>query len=269
MAEADARFQGSIPAMYDRHLGPVIFEPYARDLARRVDVQAGQSVLETACGTGIVTRRLRERMPAGARLVATDLNQPMIDYARGSLGDPAGVEWQAADAMDLKFPAGTFDAVVMQFGLMFVPDKARAVGEARRMLAPGGLLALNVWDRLERNPFARIAHETIRARFPEDPPQFYKVPFGYADPEELRRELVAHGFGSVSVEHVQLELRAKSAEDFAIGLVEGNPVRIAIEERGGALPPMIDAIAAALAKECGAEPLVSTMQAWVATARAE
>ncbi|HXU12877.1 MAG TPA: class I SAM-dependent methyltransferase, partial [Candidatus Binatia bacterium] len=82
MTDANAHFTGSIPENYDRHLGPVLFEPYARDLARRLPAAEGTRVLEVACGTGIVTKHLRERLPAGCRLVATDLNQPMIDHAR-------------------------------------------------------------------------------------------------------------------------------------------------------------------------------------------
>jgi SAM-dependent methyltransferase len=268
MTDSNTRFTGSIPEIFDRHLGPVIFEPFAQDLARRVVVGDGASVLETACGTGIVTRRVREAMPRGAKLVATDLNQAMIDHARAHLADLPGITWQAADAADLPFDGASFDVAVMQFGLMFVPDKDRAAREARRVLKPGGTFLVSVWDEMRLNPFSRIAHETITGLFPDDPPQFYKVPFGYTDPGVLRALLDGNGFKDVVVESVKLEARAPSARFFATGLVEGNPVRISIEERGAQLAPVVDAIASALVSEFGDTPCVSRLQAWVATARA-
>ena len=268
MSDDSARFTGSIPQIYDRHLGPVIFEPYARDLARRVVVGDGASVLEIACGTGIVTRRLREHMPNGATLVATDLNQAMVDHAQAHLADLSGITYQVADAADLPFEAAAFDVAAMQFGLMFVPDKDQAAREARRVLKPGGTFLVSVWDEMRLNPFSRIAHETITRLFPDDPPQFYRVPFGYTDPGVLRALLDGNGFKDVVVESVKLEARAPSARFLATGLVEGNPVRIALEERGARLAPVVDAITSALVAEFGDTPCVSKLQAWVATARA-
>ena len=268
MTDSSFKFTGSIPEIYDRHLGPVIFEPYAQDLARRVVVGDGASVLEIASGTGIVTRHLRERMPNGARVVATDLNQAMIDHGQARLADRPGIAWQVADAADLPFPDASFDTALMQFGLMFVPDKDRAAREARRVLKPGGMFLVSVWDEMQHNPFSRIAHDTITRLFPDDPPQFYKVPFGYADPGVLRALLAANGFQDIVVESVKLEGRAPSARFFATGLVEGNPVRLTIEERGARLAPVIDAITSALIAEFGDTPCVSKLQAWVATARA-
>ena len=268
MIDSSSRFTGNIPEIYDRHLGPVIFEPYAWDLARRVLVGDGAAVLEVACGTGIATRRLREHMPSGARMVATDLNQAMIDHAQARLADLQGIVWEVADAADLPFEDGSFDVVVMQFGLMFVPDKDQAVREVRRVLRPGGTFLVSVWDEMKHNPYGRIAHETIARLFPDDPPQFYKVPFGYADPGVLRALLAANGFQDIVVESVKLEARAPSARFFATGLVEGNPVRLMIEERGSQLAPVVDAITSALVAEFGDTPCVSRLQAWVATARA-
>src|SRR5437870_8968818 len=134
-----ASFTGSVPAFYDRCLGPVLFEPYANDLVARLDVGDDQRVLELACGTGIVTRRLREALPESATLVATDLFDAMLVHARSVVPD-AGIEWQQADAQDLPFADGSFDTVVCQFGLMFLPDKVRGFREARRVLRDGGSL---------------------------------------------------------------------------------------------------------------------------------
>jgi ubiquinone/menaquinone biosynthesis C-methylase UbiE len=176
------RFTGTIPAFYDAHLGPVIFEPFARDLARRVPDRDGVCVLETACGTGIVTRRVLERLPASAKFVATDLNQGMLDHARGAVGPDPRIEWRTADAQQLPFGDASFDAVVMQFGMMFVPDQPLALREARRVLVPA---ASSRGERLirRRGPVRRLAYEVPASLFPRTR-AFHLVPFGDHDPAE-------------------------------------------------------------------------------------
>ncbi len=134
MEEKNARFDGSIPENYDHYLGSVLFEPYAVDLAGRLDPETTANVLELACGTGILTRQLRRRLSASSRLVATDLNDPMLQYARAKSDQNEGIEWKQADASALPFPDGSFDLVVCQFGLMFVPDKFAALREMHRVL---------------------------------------------------------------------------------------------------------------------------------------
>src|SRR5215831_16050178 len=232
MVDVNARFQGSIPEHYDRHLGPVIFEPYAAELARRVCSECPAALLEIACGTGILTAQLRAGLPSGVSLVATDLNEPMIDHARSRVKDADRIEWRTADAAALPFPDSEFAGVVCQFGLMFVPDKDAAFREARRVLVDRGLFAFNVWDGFANNSFGRIAHEVIGSFFRTDPPMFYRVPFGFNEPAVLRRLLGANGFVDVSLEHVALEARSASARSFALGLVRGNPVITPIVERG-------------------------------------
>ena len=268
MPDVNARFEGSIPELYDRHLGPVIFEPYAADLARRMSADGAGPVLEIACGTGILTARLHARLSPAVHLVATDLNEAMIDHARSRLKGVERIEWRSADAAALPFANAAFAAAACQFGLMFVPDKAAAFREAQRVLVDGGLFAFNVWDSLAHNPFGRIAHETIGSFFRTDPPNFYQVPFGFHDTEVLRHLLQANGFVDISLDRVALETRSPSAHSFAMGLVKGNPVRIAIEERGIDLDTIVDAVAAALVRFGGDNPFRAPMQAVVVTARA-
>ena len=268
MPDINARFQGSIPEFYDRHLGPVIFEPYADDLAGRVGIEGSGSLLEIACGTGILTERLRGCLPSDASLVATDLNQPMIDHARMRVKDADRIEWRTADAAALPFADRTFAGVACQFGLMFVPDKDAAFREARRVLVDRGLFAFNVWDGFANNSFGRTAHETIGSFFRRDPPTFYQVPFGFNDPARLRRLLATNGFVDVSLEHVALDARSPSARSFALGLVKGNPVIIPIAERDINVDAVVDAVAAALADVGGDNPFRAPMQAVVVTARA-
>jgi ubiquinone/menaquinone biosynthesis C-methylase UbiE len=269
MENRNARFAGTIPAAYDRYLGPVLFQPYAKDLAARLSVNAKGSVLELACGTGILTRILRDQLPATTRLVATDLNEPMIRNAAQKFRDGEAVEWQEADAASLPFEDESFDAVVCQFGIMFLPDKTLGAREARRVLKPGGVFLFNVWDSMEHNHLGRIAHETITSFFEKDPPTFYQVPFGYHDHAEIKRVLEDAGFRHVRLDVVSKVGGASLPEDMAQGLVHGNPVAVAITERDPSLLPVITrAVAGALKKQFGEASVRAPMRAIVIEARA-
>jgi ubiquinone/menaquinone biosynthesis C-methylase UbiE len=267
MDNKNAQFAGSVPAAYDRYLGPILFQSYADDLAARLAVGPNSSVLELACGTGILTRRLRDRLPATVKLVATDLNEPMFRHAAGKFQEGEAVEWKQADACALPFEDRSFDAVVCQFGFMFVPDKALSAREAHRVLKPGGVFLFNVWDSFEENPLGRVAHETIASFFEKDPPTFYQVPFGYHDQGEIKRVLEEAGFRETRIDVVAKEGGASRPEDAAQGLVHGNPVALAITERDPALLPVITrAVADALKKHFG-EIVRAPMRAIVVAAR--
>ena len=230
MEAKDAVFAGSIPALYDRCLGPLLFEPYAEEMARRAAAIAPADLLETAAGTGIVTAALARALPE-ARIVATDLNQAMLDVAAQRI-DSAKVKFQAADAQALPFEDGSFDLIVCQFGVMFFPDRGTAYREARRVLRPGGRFLFNVWDRLEENPASEAAAMAVAALFPDDPPDFLRrVPFSYFDKEAVERDLRAAGFGRVEADTVTLEHGPASPADAAAGLCQGSPLRSEIEER--------------------------------------
>jgi ubiquinone/menaquinone biosynthesis C-methylase UbiE len=259
------RFAGSIPALYDRHLGPALFEPYARDLAARLPTDATR-VLESAAGTGRVTRQLLAKLAADGMLVATDLNGPMIDEARRQLGNDARVTWQTADAQALPFPDGGFDAVVCQFGLMFMPDKLLALREMRRVLRPGGTLLLNVWDALELNSATLVLHTLAIDTFPEDPPLFFTTPFSMTDAPVLDALAREAGFGSVRIDTVRKTAEAESASHLATGLVRGNPVWNQLVDRGVDAPAFEATVATALAREFGDSPCRSPLSAHVLTA---
>ena len=193
MAHSDANFAGSIPAIYDRCLGPFIFEPYAQDLARRVQKLAPKRVLETAAGTGIVTRALAAASPSSAEIIATDLNQAMLDMAETKIS-ARNVTWKQADAQALPFEAASFDLVVCQFGAMFFPDKHRAYGEARRVLREGGIFLFNVWDRIETSEIVHVIAEAVKAAFPDDSPRFLeRTPYGYYDVNRIRTSFARLG----------------------------------------------------------------------------
>jgi SAM-dependent methyltransferase len=230
--DTDRLFTGSIPELYDKHLVPLIFEPYAVDIAARVAVAKPSQVLEIAAGTGVVTRHLAISLGLDATIVATDLNQPMLDRAAAT-GTARPVEWQQADAMQLSFPDASFDAVVCQFGVMFFPDKPRAFAEARRVLRPGGRFIFNVWDRLEHNEFPDVVTQALRTAFPTDPPLFFeRVPYGYHDAAVISRDLAAGGFTRrASIVTVPARSRASSVQIPAIAFCQGTPLRNEIEAR--------------------------------------
>jgi ubiquinone/menaquinone biosynthesis C-methylase UbiE len=251
-------FVGSIPELYDRHLGPVFFEPYAIDLARRLPDSA-KRVLEVASGTGRVTRQLAARP---GELVATDLNEAMLARARTVVTDPR-IEWRVADMQALPFADSSFDAVVCQFGLMFVPDKLLALREMRRVVRPGGVVLVSTWNELAKNGAAQVAHEQALATFQADPPAFYLTPFSLFDRDAICALFEAAGFADVRAETVDATGNAVSAADLAIGLVEGNPIAIQLIERGIDVPGYRDRVAEALVARFGDLPCRSPLSAHV------
>jgi ubiquinone/menaquinone biosynthesis C-methylase UbiE len=225
-------------------------------------------VLEVACGTGIVTRKLRDSLPTSARLVATDLNEAMLAYAKHKFQSRESVEFKQADATELPFPDASFDAVVCQFGLMFFPDKDRAVREVHRVLKPGGVYVFNVWDAIEKNELAEIANETVRTFFEQDPPTFYQVPFGLHDQAVVRKLLDVAGFRDAEMSVLAKTGVSPSAADAAKGLIEGNPVIVEINQRATSSVESIEAaVAASIAARCGDNPVRGKLQAIVCTAR--
>lgn len=230
MTSTDVIFAGSIPATYDRLMVPMLFQPYAADVAVRARSFNPRDVLETAAGTGAVTEALHGAVPA-ANIIATDLNPAMLEVAAQRLKTDK-VRFQAADAQDLPFDDESFDLIVCQFGVMFYPDKILANREAFRVLRPGGRYLLVIWDSLDRNPASKAIHQAVAAEFPDDPPAFLaRVPFGYSDLELVTTDLMAAGFDDLEFETIGHRSRAPSALDAATGMCQGSPLRSEIDAR--------------------------------------
>ena len=267
MQATDAKFTGSIPELYERHLVPLLFEPYAEDLARRLSDLRRGVLVEVAAGTGVVTRALRKALPSDVRIVATDLNEAMLKVAASSMSASA-VTFQQADAQQLPFADGSADAIVCQFGMMFVPDKSAAQREAARVLVSGGRFAFNVWDRLANNEVSLIVTRAVESLYPQDPPRFFeRTPFGYFDAVTIRAELQAAGFQRVEIDMVAQVSQAPSAEYVAIGLCQGTPLRGEIETRNPqGLAEATAAATSALQARFGSGPFENRMSALVVTA---
>ena len=264
-SEGDRRFTGSIAQLYERYLVPLIFEPYAEDIAARVAARCPSRVLEIAAGTGVVTRQLTKALPSHVPIVATDLNKPMLDQA-AAIGTARPVEWRLADAMALPFPDASFEAVVCQFAAMFFSDKAKAFSEARRVLQPGGLLLFNVWDRIEENEFADAVTTALESLFPEDPPHFLaRTPHGYHDVALVGRDLRGGGFPSPPrIDTVVARSKAVSPRIPALAYCQGTPLRSEIEARDKTrLAEATDIAAAAIARRFGSGAVDSKIQAHV------
>ena len=269
MTATDKVFAGSIPEIYDRLLVPLIFEPYARDLAGRIAAIGPEAVLETAAGTGALTSAIASRLAAQSRIVASDLNQPMLDRAGTRRELEGRIIWRQADALALPFEDRSFDVVACQFGVMFFPDRIKGYSEARRLLRPGGRFVFNVWDRISENGFAQTVNDAVAEFLPNDPPAFLaRTPHGYHDVGKICEDLKAAGFADVSVETVGHVSKAASPRDPAIGFCQGSPLRAEIEARGASLEAATDAAATARAKRFGDGAIEGRISAHVIVAMA-
>lgn len=267
-SNGDSSFTGSIPQLYERHMVPLIFEPYAEDLAARVAQRTPSRVLEVAAGTGVVTRHMARVLPDSIPIVATDLNQPMLDHA-AAIGTARPVEWRQADGMQLPFADASFDVVVCQFGVMFFPDKSKAFAEARRVLRPGGAFLFNAWDSIEHNGFVQAVTDALDRLFPADPPRFmHRGPHGYHDTSAIAQDLARGGFRArPEIMTIAKASRADTPLSPAVGYCQGTPLRGEIEARGaGMLGPATEAAAAAIAQRFGPGPVEGGIQAHVVVA---
>jgi len=230
LANTDTTFSGAIAQFYDRYFGPPLFGPYGEDIARRLKGLSSGALLEVAAGTGIVTAVLARALPAGVTIIATDLNQPMLDFAATKPGLDR-VTWQQADAVALPFPDASFDVVVCQFGVMFFPDRPGAHGEARRVLKPGGRYIFNVWDKLAHNPVFEVVHRAVADLYPARPPGFIaRTPCGYNDEVVIREDLSRGGFEACTIETVETTWSPSSPRDSCYRFLSG--IAVAGRDRG-------------------------------------
>jgi SAM-dependent methyltransferase len=268
VAQNDTVFAGSIPQLYDHHMGALFFAPFATDMAKRLSGMAAGHILETAAGTGIVTAAIAASLPDAVAITATDLNQPMLDHAAAKPGI-GQVRFRQANAQDLPFPEAEFDAVICQFGVMFFPDRVQGFREARRVLRPGGRMVFSVWDRLSANPVFEATVAGLSGRYPEHPSWFLeRTPCGYHDEGRIRADLAAAGFGDCTIESVVLGGLVHDHRGPAIGLCQGSPMSAEIEGLDpGGLDAATEAAAAAIAERFGTGPFEAPLRGLVVETR--
>jgi ubiquinone/menaquinone biosynthesis C-methylase UbiE len=226
------------------------------------------AALETAAGSGVVTRALTPRLSANASYVVTDLNQPMLDYAATRQVADSRVTWRKADALALPFEDAAFDLVCCQFGVMFFPDRPLGYREAKRVLKPGGSFLFNVWDRIEENVFANDVTNALAEVFPNDPPRFLaRTPHGYHDRALIRSELGKAGFSNVVIETRAEQSRASSPRHPAVAYCQGTPLRSEIEARDASkLEAATDYAASKIANIHGSGEVAAKSQAHIIAA---
>ena len=268
MNVSDGLFTGSIPQLYNQLMVPMLFDLYAADLSSQLKALNPNDILETAAGSGALTRAMAARLPKSARIMATDLNQPMLDVAASLSPDDPRITWAACDATDLPFPHASFDAVICQFGVMFFPDKPKAFAESARVLRKGGTFLFNVWDRIAANDFVATATDVLAKRFPDDPPVFMaRVPHGVFDTNLLTTQLMTAGFVTVDVKAVDHISTADTPLDAAMAYCQGTPLRAEILARDpNGLGSTTQAVADALEKRFGPGPISGHIRAFVLTA---
>jgi len=239
-------FNDTIAKNYDDLLGPFIFEPYAVDLVKRVDLTKVDKVLEIASGTGRVTKHLSEKLPSGAMLTATDLNPGMLALAAERIANK-NIEWQTADMQSLPFEDNIFDLVVCQFGIMFPPDRIKALQEARRVLKPGGQLIFNTWGPIEQNHAWQITSEVVNSFMGNTASDtFRNGPFSLDNEKVVLELLHEAGFDDNNAVSVTLTSETLSAAGAAKGFIEGLPILGVIKAN---IPQLLPVILEKLEKE--------------------
>jgi len=230
---------GTPAEIYEQHMVPAIFARWAPDLVEAARVRPGGRALDVACGTGAVTRILSERVgPAGA-VVALHINPGMLAAAR--VAAPArNIEWREGSAVSLPIPDGTFDHVLCQQGLQFFPDKPAALAEMRRVLKPGGRLALACWRSVEHMPGYLALEQALARRI--GPEKAALPPFALGDGENIRRLVIGAGFREVTIRVDAKMIRFQSAEHMVRAVFAGAPSMMgALAEQGTGV---LDAIVA-------------------------
>lgn len=207
---------------YQSVLVPVIFEPWARELIRRAEPQAGEHILDLACGTGIVTRQVAKLASNPGSLTGVDHSGEMLAVAR-SLAAEAGLNavWIEAEAGELPFDENQFDLAFCQQALQFFPDRLAALSELRRVLKPGGRVACCVQQGLEVNPMLKAQAAALDAHVGETAGDAVRAICGLPDGDEIRRLFEDAGFQNVEVQSTTLTLHHPDARAFAEGAMGG------------------------------------------------
>lgn len=259
-------FTGSIPKNYDEYLGPMFFEPYALEIASRVEPSTVTSALELGCGTGRVTRQLRKVLPDNSSFISSDISPDMLAIAKEKLKG-LNIDWRIINAQELPFNDNSIDLIVCSFGYMFVPDKAKAFAEAYRILRPGGTLLFATWGKLEDNEASYVFRSTLKKYFGDSLPESYGLPTSMHDPAPIKVSLQQVGFSKVKCEVVDKESVCATSKRAAEGMTIGGSLYNEIMNRNPAwLSEIQSTVEKELSEKYGAAPMVASMRAVVSQA---
>ncbi len=259
-------FTGSVPEHYEKYLGPLFFEPYAVEISKRIDPKSLHLAVELACGTGRVTRLIREVIPSTARLIASDISEDMLAVAQEKL-KKLNIEWQIIDAQQLPFEDNSIDLIVCCFGFMFIEDKARAFAETFRVLKPGGMLLFSTWDKLELNGASNVYRKTIKKYLQDPLPVSYNLPFSFNDPVIIKEMLLKARFSKIIIERIEKMAVSVTAKEASYGLTQGGTLYNEIMKRNPAwLPEITATVERELTEKYGAAPMSAPMKAVISQA---
>jgi SAM-dependent methyltransferase len=281
MANEAFRFSGGDALNYEQYLGPLLFEPSALEFISYLglsgngdgdpgspDASCPAAVLEIGSGTGRLTRHLRQYFPTTTQLIASDISPDMLELARRQLEDPS-IEFQVADAQQLLFSDNSFDLVVCQYGLMFLPDKLKGFTEIFRVIKPGGRFVFSTWDKLDNMPLLDLIFNKLVIPFfkGEDTTRF-RVPFSLYEPTILLDLLQESGFTHRSVFPIHFKGRSMSPEEVVNGLFLKHPLgRQVAEKKLEAVKPMAEEMLRRIAGQFGASDLLFDLKALIGSGR--
>jgi SAM-dependent methyltransferase len=256
-------FTGDVAVNYEEFLGPLFFEPYAIEVEKRIDPDGIQLALELACGTGRVTRHIREKIPTSAKLVASDISDDMMAIAQQKVTAP-GIEWRIIDAQSLPFDDNSVDLVVCCFGYMFVADKPKAFAEVYRILKPGALFLFTTWDKLEHNAVS-YAYRSAAKKYLDDPiPAIYNLPFSMNDEKAMHALLHEAGFLKTSIENIVLNSTSPDVKTVVTGLTQGGNIYNEVMKRHpSGMKEIRKTVERELTEKYGASPMNAPMSAFI------
>jgi ubiquinone/menaquinone biosynthesis C-methylase UbiE len=219
---------GDAPFAYNTYIVDTFMQDYSRRLVEAAAIKTGDRVLDVACGTGVVTRLAASKSGSEGHVVGFDLNAGMLARARGSGETPATIDWREGSATEMPFADGSYDLVLCQHGLQFIPDKVAALSEMHRVLAPDGRLLISVWRSIEHCPWQAAIADAIDRNVGSEPAALVRSAFSFGDADQLRQVIASAGFHDLEI-RVELEtIRHSSLDEYVPGYISATPVAAAV-----------------------------------------
>ncbi len=206
------QLEGNAPLAYDTHIVDVFLQDYSRRLVEVAAIKPGDRVLDVACGTGVVTRLVANKIGSAGQVVGFDLNAGMLARARASRETAAAIEWRVGSATDMPF----------------VPDKAAALSEMHRVLADRGRTVISVWRSIEHCPWQAAIADAVQRNVGSEQAAQIRSAFSFGDADQLQQVIVAAGFRGVEIRIDRETIRHASIAEYVPGYISATPVAAAV-----------------------------------------